>query len=1337
MAGITNYSQNQFQYFYKRVAKPSGASGTEIITWAASGVMASGISGISGISGVSSTSYVSGASYVSGTSNISGTSEFTVEGLTINEVVELFTEGNLTVSEVGKWLKANKIEFEFSDNGKTVNFKFTYNNKSYDISCNKEAARSQLDNITQNMFYKPQIDYLKKKYNLDDEQITQYFIIGKAYNSTISAYIINPECGCKDWNELKAAIEMQQTESNERLNDTLFIHGYLESYRDTLYNLDCPPEIHNKIIKELEQELVSYYSENGENGLNNYLGKIFAELINEYNLKTELQKFEEMVKNDDFDKDYNIEEVWSYVDKFIDLISNDLKSKGIYSDEFVEKLINFVQNSINTDVLCSIIDKYGMPEKGNNDIRLFDGTINLKNILNNSINTYKELTELPSTDCNSETFTNSYRNTTGQFLWNLIKDAYNENQDNLNLPTLFDFKENLIKYIAQEYGMIDDLENKGSINFANIINSDTNNDGIWLDEFNSTLTEFIHLNDGINIGNAKKVDLDILFKDKNKLSVSEFVEILDYSYLTQEAGIQKLSYVINNLLDKYNIQNKYDKEDLIKSVIMLINQSVDLTNSPPVTISRNTLEQLNEKGIFDELDKIINSDELQNLYYFGIDEYIDNFGQGETGDCWLLASISALSATESGRQVIRDSISTDEDGNITVTFKGIGISYTITPEEMIEIRNSKVYSFGDNDVLAIERATEKLRHDMAIGNVSIIYGNYTGHDGDEYGVGISGGYPNYMLYYLTGNIPHSEINNNDSEQGVIKFLNSIYEDFNTGNYAGYFTLVYNSEATTIDNKIFDSNIEGLGHVYSIISMTEDNIEIANPYHPDSTFTFTWEEFSKLKPNRAGIVSTEVQEHEYKTSWNNTIDFDSKFTINGKEYSLNDILSSKEPIIFESDDKEMLINNIKKLAVEIASSALSDIKSDIVYNIVNYTANWYYKSLIFGYTFDVEFMDTRIIIDSSAAEENGVYNTENGTSVDIQYVVQKMLELLQLSTREPMTLDEFEEKLQGDEFDREVSKEELNSYLKEYRDALINDLKLRYNYNEKYLQIIDDHLKSSIYNINRDNKCNLKEIISIAKDKCNNILNTLSQECQTADLRTYNGGTSAYARLIISEIYYDNKENINVNDIDQFIEQVIKNIAEKYGQIEELEQADSIDLSKVIPDSNGDGIWMDEFYEIVYEFAHKDDNKVYSNTTNYDKEFEINGKNYTINEIFASDEPITININKDDYVVQILEQLVKQLTNTMMDIQPKLRSNILDTITEYYYEFVWFCRDSDSYALVNGTDVSIHNYITENNEQVHFDLSVAQDYGIRKTTDSIQIDVKAFIQKLLDMINKYS
>jgi len=100
---------------------------------------------------------------------VKGVSGFTVEGLTFNEVVELFTEGNLSVGEVEKWLNANNIEFDFNDNGKIVNFKFTYNKKSYDLSCNKKAAASQLDNITQNTYYTNQINSLKNKYNLTDE----------------------------------------------------------------------------------------------------------------------------------------------------------------------------------------------------------------------------------------------------------------------------------------------------------------------------------------------------------------------------------------------------------------------------------------------------------------------------------------------------------------------------------------------------------------------------------------------------------------------------------------------------------------------------------------------------------------------------------------------------------------------------------------------------------------------------------------------------------------------------------------------------------------------------------------------------------------------------------------------------------------------------------------------------------------------------------------------------------------------------------------------------------------------------------------------------------------
>jgi len=183
MAGITNYSQNQFQYFYKRVAKASGASGTEVISWAASGA--------SGMSGISSTSYVSGAS------------GFTVEGLTTNEIVELFSKGNLTVGEMQKWLKVKGATFTFSETSQTVSFKFKLDDKDYEVRCTKAAAASQTDNIVQNMLYSQS---LVKNLGLNDAQLEIFFKVAKSANGYIS-YMINPETGLNSIKEIKEAIK--------------------------------------------------------------------------------------------------------------------------------------------------------------------------------------------------------------------------------------------------------------------------------------------------------------------------------------------------------------------------------------------------------------------------------------------------------------------------------------------------------------------------------------------------------------------------------------------------------------------------------------------------------------------------------------------------------------------------------------------------------------------------------------------------------------------------------------------------------------------------------------------------------------------------------------------------------------------------------------------------------------------------------------------------------------------------------------------------------------------------------------------------------------------------
>ena len=107
-------------------------------------------------------------------------------------------------------MNANNIEFDFCDNGKIVNYKFTYNKKSYNISCSKKAAASQLYTVTHDTYYKNQIDSLRGKYELTNEEISKYFLAGMSYNNNVSMYFIYPECGCKTWNEVVNAIKAEK-----------------------------------------------------------------------------------------------------------------------------------------------------------------------------------------------------------------------------------------------------------------------------------------------------------------------------------------------------------------------------------------------------------------------------------------------------------------------------------------------------------------------------------------------------------------------------------------------------------------------------------------------------------------------------------------------------------------------------------------------------------------------------------------------------------------------------------------------------------------------------------------------------------------------------------------------------------------------------------------------------------------------------------------------------------------------------------------------------------------------------------------------------------------------
>lgn len=248
-----------------------------------------------------------------------------------------------------------------------------------------------------------------------------------------------------------------------------------------------------------------------------------------------------------------------------------------------------------------------------------------------------------------------------------------------------------------------------------------------------------------------------------------------------------------------------------------------------------------------------------------IDEHV---GQGGTGDCWLLTGVLALNSTEVGKNLIKSSITANADGSVTVNFKGVGVSYTISLDEIKKhdtdnIKND-AYSNGDNDMLVLELAVEKLKNDIASGKVKldVIEDSYEGYNGES--GEIEGGFPQQLLYFLTGEesttatakyirAPQTP---NDPAQTFIpeSYINKIFnEALENGNTAITFGLYDGTHSAKLTNgKDYKLPLGRGGHALAITNLTKDTVTFVNPWDSTKEYTMSWSEFAKLG---IGMIAT--------------------------------------------------------------------------------------------------------------------------------------------------------------------------------------------------------------------------------------------------------------------------------------------------------------------------------------------------------------------------------------------------------------------------------------------------------------------------------------------------
>lgn len=201
-------------------------------------------------------------------------------------------------------------------------------------------------------------------------------------------------------------------------------------------------------------------------------------------------------------------------------------------------------------------------------------------------------------------------------------------------------------------------------------------------------------------------------------------------------------------------------------------------------------------------------------------------------DCWLLAGILALANTPKGEEYLRKTL-VKTNNNTVVSFKGINTDVIIPKIVLAAAKQSKSYVKGDDNILALEVATEYYKKMLIQNNESmrnkspnLINGKYSSCNLND---PLGGGFSSDILYLITGKKSTTIFNLQDGCSKEIKNLINKIQN-NPNKYA----LTCN----------FKQRLNGLyiNHAYAIKEIDENFVTLINPHNSKKEEKIPLEDF---------------------------------------------------------------------------------------------------------------------------------------------------------------------------------------------------------------------------------------------------------------------------------------------------------------------------------------------------------------------------------------------------------------------------------------------------------------------------------------------------------------